>query len=488
MANVIKIKRSSSTATPTSLSEGELAYSYLSGKLFIGNSSAVIPIGGEHTPGVLTANQALVVNATSEIDKLIVANLVPTVLQANGTFGTDGQVLSSNSSGGLYWTTLTATAAGTNTEIQFNNSGLLGSNARFTWDNATGVLTVGNSTVNVSVNSTVVTTTNLTVTGIVSANGATGTDGQVLSSNSTGGVYWAAPVTDLDGLSDVTISSAANNNVLVYDNDAGQWENHTVSGNSGQANVVFSSQNITVALTPDVTIDTTLTIGNSTVNTAVNSTAVAVGSSITVGSNLSLNTSALFIGNSTVNAVLTSSSLDIDGTITAGNGSFVDMTVSGNLTVTGTLTTIDTVNMTVKDPLIKLANGNVSADSVDIGLYGVYNDGTVGYTAFFRDQSDSGKYKLYTGLSNEPSTTVDLTGGSLAALVVGALEATSITLSSPLGVPSGGTGAGTFTSKGVIYGNGTSALQVTAAGTDGQILQANSTGFPVFADLDGGTF
>lgn len=54
-------------------------------------------------------------------------------------------------------------------------------------------------------------------------------------------------------------------------------------------------------------------------------------------------------------------------------------------------------------------------------------------------------------------------------------------LASDLGVADGGTGASTFTSKGVLYGNGASALQATAAGTDGQVLVANATGTPVFA-------
>jgi len=47
MANVIKIKRSTTTATPTSLAEGELAYSENSNNLFIGTSgSNVTVIGG----------------------------------------------------------------------------------------------------------------------------------------------------------------------------------------------------------------------------------------------------------------------------------------------------------------------------------------------------------------------------------------------------------------------------------------------------------
>mgnify|MGYP003633137475 CR=1 FL=1 len=47
MANTIKIKRSTTTATPTSLSEGELAYSEDSSNLFVGTSgSNLVKIGG----------------------------------------------------------------------------------------------------------------------------------------------------------------------------------------------------------------------------------------------------------------------------------------------------------------------------------------------------------------------------------------------------------------------------------------------------------
>lgn len=47
MANTIKIKRSTTNATPSSLAEGELAYSETSGNLFIGTSGGNIAnIGG----------------------------------------------------------------------------------------------------------------------------------------------------------------------------------------------------------------------------------------------------------------------------------------------------------------------------------------------------------------------------------------------------------------------------------------------------------
>ena len=69
MANLIQIKRSEATATPTLLANGELAWSGNSNVLFIGSNSAVTAIAGIRNPGTLTANQALVANSTSGIDK-----------------------------------------------------------------------------------------------------------------------------------------------------------------------------------------------------------------------------------------------------------------------------------------------------------------------------------------------------------------------------------------------------------------------------------
>jgi hypothetical protein len=54
------------------------------------------------------------------------------------------------------------------------------------------------------------------------------------------------------------------------------------------------------------------------------------------------------------------------------------------------------------------------------------------------------------------------------------------TVISSLAVSYGGTGKTTLTSNGILYGNGTSALNVTAAGTQGQIFSANSSGVPSF--------
>ena len=77
--------------------------------------------------------------------------------------------------------------------------------------------------------------------------------------------------------------------------------------------------------------------------------------------------------------------------------------------------------MEVTDPLFKLASGNNTADSIDVGFYGLYD--TTGsqdlYAGLFRDASDSGKWKLFKDSQTQPTTTVDTaaTGYAVATLV-----------------------------------------------------------------------
>ncbi len=93
-----------------------------------------------------------------------------------------------------------------------------------------------------------------------------------------------------------------------------------------------------------------------------------------------------------------------------------DVTIAGNLTVNGTTTTVNTATLSVEDPLIKLANSNSGADSVDIGFYGLYDTSGAQdlYAGLFRDANDSGKFKLFKDLQAEPTTTVNTSGTGYA--------------------------------------------------------------------------
>jgi hypothetical protein len=71
---------------------------------------------------------------------------------------------------------------------------------------------------------------------------------------------------------------------------------------------------------------------------------------------------------------------------------------------------------------------------------------------------------------------------TLGTIATGTWQATAV------GAAYGGTGKTTLTSNGILYGNGTGAVGVTAAGANSAILQSNN-GTPTWVTtLDGGTF
>ena len=191
----------------------------------------------------------------------------------------------------------------------------------------------------------------------------------------------------------------------------------------------------------------------------------------------------------------------ISGTaITIGHGTSEttigdNLVVTGNLTVQGDTTTVNTATLSIEDPLVVLANGNNSSDSIDLGLYGLYD--TSGsqdlYSGLFRDASDSGKWKLFKDLQVEPTTTVNTSGtgyavGTLVANLEGTVTGNASGLSSTLAVASGGTNATSFADKAVIItqDSGTDTLAAETMSTNGQLLIGGTSG-PAAATLTAGT-
>jgi len=281
---------------------------------------------------------------------------------------------------------------------------------------------------------------------------------------------------------------------------------------------------------------------------------------LTANSAASYANSAYTRANNSVNA-------NTGGTITA------DLVITGNLTVQGNTTYVDTRTITTGDSLIHLANNKTVGDTVDIGFYGSYNSSGLKYTGLVRQAGAD--YFLFKGLTSDPTSNV-LAAGSLTAANTGTLTAnltayavsingvdvetnqariftqansayytansagsyanaafstantdvTNISItaadygkadsvaafrveangrivsanstaiaiaasaitSGTLGVPRGGTGAGTFTTNGVLLGQGTSAFSTASSSTEGHVLTINASGVPTFSYLQGGTF
>jgi len=100
------------------------------------------------------------------------------------------------------------------------------------------------------------------------------------------------------------------------------------------------------------------------------------------------NVSATFIQlNSNINVVQNNVAAIIDGS-TAFTGQVTmndDLTVTGNLVVSGDTTTSNSVNMIVQDRIIMLANSATGTPADDIGF--LFNRGNQGNAAFFYDES-----------------------------------------------------------------------------------------------------
>ena len=164
MALTLQIKRSTGSTAPSSLADGELAYTHANNKLYIGDGSTVRLIGGkayndliDHTPGALTASSGVIVDSNSAIDNFTIGNHAttggqlklnegtnngthfialksPNALSGNVTFtlpiadGSAGEFIKTDGSGALSFGAVTSSftlAADSGTSDTFNTGGTL---------------------------------------------------------------------------------------------------------------------------------------------------------------------------------------------------------------------------------------------------------------------------------------------------------------------------------------------------------------------------
>jgi hypothetical protein len=252
---------------------------------------------------------------------------------------------------------------------------------------------------------------------------------------------------ELSALDNITAGTVAASKAVIVDSnkDISGFRNVTLTGDltvsgdditmgtntAGHIMVADGTNFNPVAVSGDVTLASNgaVTIANTSVTNAMLAGSIAnaklSNSSITVADGSS--TTAISLGG-TITFSGTSNEVTVgesSGTITVGLPD--DVTIAGDLTVNGDTTTVNTATLSVEDPLIKLANGNNSSDSLDVGFYGLYD--TSGsqdlFAGLFRDANDSGKFKLFKDLQAEPTTTVNTSGtGYAVATLVANLEGT----------------------------------------------------------------
>lgn len=492
--NLIQIKRSVATDTPSGLANGELAFSFTdsSNSLFIGdprNGTPGTPLrigGGRYSflqnvtlqggeGGILSANAVMITNANNFIDKLRTNNLIvgpdgTTTPAITSITADDTLTTVANSQLATSWAIKTyidtRVQSAINTSSAANGQILVYNTADAAFKNKT---MFGDATIDVDGNIQIVNNT------IVNTDISDSAQIDYLKLDLVGDIV-NTDISDTANIQRIKMAPGQPRYVLINDESGDFTEEAQLAPLRGGTGVDSSAA-------PNGAI----LIGNNTGFTLTTLTATTDEIEIT-------NTQGGIQIGLPDNVVITAN--------LAANNLYVthDLTISGNLSVEGTLTTIDTVNLVIEDPLLMLAKNqsaaNNSGDLVDIGFYGAYANAThTKYTGLFRDASDDGVWKLFEGLQDDPTTTVDKDGtGYRQATLKAALISNNVVITggtitniTDLVVADGGTGRSTFTSAGILYGNAAGPIGVTSAGANGDVLQVVA-GLPQFGTLDGGTF
>ena len=488
MANtVIQIRRSTTTSAPTSLQTGELAFTSNGDTLWIGspsgsNTANVVHIGAK----ISYVGNSTQIGATSTGSNSELASTYAIKQFVDGKFTaysttlaglTDVNVTGVANNNFLIYNQISNkwedhTVSGTTNQI---TATFVSNDLTLSLPAAVSVNTsiaAGNSTVNTSISGTAVTS---------NATFATGNTTHYGFANVTSTLQVAA----LSTLANVNITGTANVSTGI---NVGANVNLTTSG---------------------------ISIGNTTVNTSISATAITSNATLAIG-NTAVAGTITSSGLANVASANVIGGLVVGGISTLQNTSVTGLlTVTGNLTVTGTLTTIDAVNLQVEDSLIRLArnqaNTGTFTDTADIGFYGVYgNTSSTLFTGLARDAT-SNAFILFANKAVSPDNAGVATSDTLSTLyaylnsggfvsnttavnitanstVSSTITANTLSLSTALGVASGGTGRSSLTTSAVLVGNSTGPVSLVSSSTEGQVLQINSSGAPIFAGLDGGSF
>jgi hypothetical protein len=193
---------------------------------------------------------------------------------------------------------------------------------------------------------------------------------------------------------------------------------------------------------------------------------------------------AILIGNST-GGLLELANTGTSGTYGTANTIPVLSTDAYGRVTSVTNTTVEISAAEVTSGIFPIARGGTNNSSYTTGTITYYDGDKIASLA------NTGTAATYGTASDVPVITTDAWGrvSSVTNTAI-AISASAIT-SGTLGVARGGTGAATFTVKGVIVSDQSSttgALSALTSSTEGHVLQINSSGAPTFAHLNGGTF
>lgn len=467
MASIIRIKRSEVAGNPSVLAAGELAYSGLvydgsngGDRLYIGmgtettgNAVNHVVIGGkyftdllDHTRGTVVADSALIVDANKKLNELLVDNIT-----------LDGNTLSSTDTNG----NINITPNGSGRSIIANlYTDATTSLAEYIYDTVGGAITAGTGITVTNNDGADTSTISITNTGVTAGSYGSTTQIPTFTVNAQG---------QLTAAGTVNVATTLN-----------------ITGDTGTDGVNLLTETLAFS-------------GGTGVTTAVtaNTVTFSIGQAVGTGDNVTFN-------NVTVNGTLGSDDITAANISVAG-----DATITGNLTVQGTTTTVNSTAVAISDINIELAkDATTAAQANGAGLTVVGAGATFTYTSS-NDRWNLNKDLVVTQVWGNAATAtqwatardLSLTGDATATLasvngtanVSGAL--TLATVNSNVG--SFGTSTSvpaiTVNAKGLVTAVTTNAIPTATTSVLG-LASFNSTQFTVTAGavsisvVDGGTF
>lgn len=514
----------------------------------VANATAAYNNSKTYTDSAISvANTAMVANALAAYTNAVAKIAVST---ANNTLHLGGyaaalfvntQNLAQNLSnyallGGALFT-------GTVNAVSYNTGGTYGTPVGGIIVN-TNVIAVGNSSVNgaISTNATVAYFTG-TAYNANSANNAAYLGGQP-----------AAVFANTEYVDNAFASATSGGATQTYaDNKAANAYSNAVSYTDGKISTANTAMiaNAAAAYANAVTYinskaDTTYTNATSTANTYTNlknaeaiayAYAQAQAARTAASQDMYSNNSGVFNGITRFTSNVTfSDDIIVSGSqnINAGesNLSILNVTVSGNLSVLGTLTTIDTENIRIEDASLQLASNqaltSTFTDAYDISVFGTFGSTTnTWFTGIYRDHTSSSHYsknvwKLYAAnnvnILTTNSSVVDQSsvyynqgtlqaylepyGNSATSAFVANSSAVTITsavnpvyitantlaLNTALTPSNGGTGLKLYNIGDIIFANSSTTFDRLQVTIPGDILQISDTNLPIYKSLDGGIF
>lgn len=475
--SLIRVKRSGSTGSPTALAQGELAYSFLAGtqsnggdRLYVGTGTEsggvaanIEVIGGkyftamlDHVAGTLTANSAIITDASNKIDTINIANIT------------------------IAGNTISTTATNATLILAPNGTGVIDVSGKRVINSAapvanTDLVTLGHL--------------NSTYTGVLNISGDTGTDAISLTSETllvTGGVGLSSAVTantitiNLDNTTVSATSYGAAGSVATFTVDAqGRLTaaaSVTISITSAQVNDAtalatasrivlrdasgnFAANTITAALTGNATTATTLATTRTLWGQNFNGGANVTGALTSIGNLTGTGAVALTATAGTLSLVATSTNIitmTTNGTETlrvsannnvgignttpadklsvTGTSNFTDnMALGANVAITGTVTS-GTWQGSIVQPTYG-GTGKSTLPAAFAALNGFTTTSTAAGTTALTNTSTS--YQIFTGSTTQtitlPDTSTLATGwffeiqnNSTGALTVNSSTAVSI--------------------------------------------------------------